>query len=588
MGPRRADAIPGHTRRMSVMLRHLTPHCYDSSDVRADSSAALCGTALVPVPTNSMLATVAPMLALGAVAQYRARQSDKKSDDRELSKLDEVAEEHGFDSERLRQMETWATGLISSNKLPGIVIAVARRGQLVFHEAYGDQSFRKDSILSIGGMATPLITAAFLSLVDEGLVGIDDPVAKFLPYFANFRAHKSGKTQATLKTDPLVSPITIKHLLTHTWGFPGAFYAQSGSAETRFLDDFAAAFHPRVGHDEDFERLVQVPLIGQPGHCYRDGIASSVIGHIICCITGRHLPEVLHERLLDPLGMVDTDWFVPAEKESRVPSMYNAAPWLTSRLWGNRLTGEHAGHTSWFGWVAKESQRCVPQVLPAEISDQTSMYSTATDQLLFHSMLMSGGLASSGARVLSQESVRLMTTDQIAGFGHGLGDANFNSHSNDKANSSGRMSPQFGCSTSGQGNGLGMQVVTRPVNSRLAGSRGTFSSWSFGGVECWSDPALELSTFVGTQLSPFWALPEMRQEIAGAVYGSLVSTSAAKHLSSGQAEQGGAMGNMMNIMMLLSMLGGGGMMGRPGATGVAGGGGAAAAEGAGGTDGGIF
>jgi hypothetical protein len=162
-----------------------------------------------------------------------------------------------------------------------------------------------------------------------------------------------------------------------------------------------------------------------------------------------------------------------------------------------------------------------------------------------------------------------MTTDQIAGFGHGMGDAKFNSHSNDRANSSGKMSPQFGCSASGQGNGLGMQVVTRPVNSRLAGSRGTFSSWSFGGVECWSDPALELSVFIGTQLYPFWALPEMRQEIAGTVYGSLVSTSAAKHLSTGQAEQGGgAMGNMMMMLpMVLPMLSGGGMMGMPGATG---------------------
>merc|ERR1712139_506591 len=157
----------------------------------------------------------------------------------------------------------------------------------------------------------------------------------------------------------------------------------------------------------------------------------SVIGNIICHITGRSLCDVVHERILDPLGMIDTDWFVPAEKQQRAPSMFHAAPWLTNRLWGNLLTGEHAGHTSWLGWVARERQRHIPEKLPEDVTDKTSMYSTATDQLQFHSMLLSGGLATSGARILSEESVRLMTTDQLGGLGHALADAKFNSHSSD-------------------------------------------------------------------------------------------------------------------------------------------------------------
>merc|ERR1719401_475353 len=146
-------------------------------------------------------------------------------------------------------------------------------------------------------------------------------------------------------------------------------------------------------------------------------------------------------------------------------------------------------------------------------------------------------------------------------MGCSLADMKFNTHMNDKANSSGMKSPIFGAKMEGQGMGLGLQIVTRPVKSRLAGSKGTFSSWGFCGVECWSDPALELSVFVGTQLDPFWALPEMRQEVAGAIYGSLVSTSAAKHVANAQGDaSGGAMGQMMNMMMMMSMLGGGGMM----------------------------
>merc|ERR1711972_606142 len=346
---------------------------------------------------------------------------------------------------------------------------------------------------------------------------------------------------------------------------PGKFYLHGGKADMRALDAMAAAMNPVVGNDADFDKLTEVPLISQPGTCYRDSIAPTVIAHIICKITGRPLPAVVSERILQPLEMVDTNWFVPAEKQSRVACNTEAAPWLTNRLWGNYFTGAHSGHTSWLGWVAKDSPQSVPDTCPQEITDQTRFYSTAVEQIRFHSMLLAGGLTSSGSRVLSEDSVRLMTTDQIQSLGHDLADVKFNSHAADKSNSSGAVSPQFGKKAEGQSLGFGLQVITRPVQSRLAGSRGTFSSWGFNGTECWTDPALELSVFVGTQLSPFWALPEMRQEIAGAVYGSLVSTSAAKHVTTGQGDtSGGAMGQMMNMMMMMSLLGGGGMMGMTG------------------------
>merc|ERR1719272_1694208 len=129
-------------------------------------------------------------------------------------------------------------------------------------------------------------------------------------------------------------------------------------------------------------------------------------------------------------------------------------------------------------------------------------------------MLLAGGVASSGARVLSLESVRLMTTDQLPAVGHngGLGDAKFNSHAKDGSGSGGMTAPQL-AESSGHGLGLGFQVVTRPSAARIAGARGSFSAWGYAGTECWSDPALELTVFVGTHLFPGWALPEVRQEV---------------------------------------------------------------------------
>merc|ERR1712070_971480 len=112
--------------------------------------------------------------------------------------------------------------------------------------------------MGIGSMATPMIVSVLLSLADEGLLSIDDPVEKFLPYFANFRVHRSGRSPDDFKTDPLATPITIRHLLTHTWGFPGKFYAQSSQADTRSLDAMAATLNPRIGNDADFQKLVEV------------------------------------------------------------------------------------------------------------------------------------------------------------------------------------------------------------------------------------------------------------------------------------------------------------------------------------------
>lgn len=124
--------------------------------------------------------------------------------------------------------------------------------------------------------------------------------------------------------------------------------------------------------------------------------------------------------------MTDTAWSVPAEHQHRVSALHTANPWVTNRLWGRKLTGEHSGHASWLGWVGKPERRTVPESDPTELSEETSIYSTALDQLTFQYMLMSGGMSTSGERVLSEASVSAMTTDQLD---QNLSDGDFNSHS---------------------------------------------------------------------------------------------------------------------------------------------------------------
>ena len=139
-------------------------------------------------------------------------------------------------------------------------------------------------------------------------------------------------------------------------------------------------------------------------------------------------------QILDPLHMVDTAWSVPAPNQHRVSALHTANPWVTNRLWGRRLTGEHSGHKSWLGWVGKPERRTVPESDPADISEDTSMFSTALDQLHFHQMLLAGGESADGVRVLSDASAAAMTTDQLS---QPLSTADFNSHANDKKGSSG-------------------------------------------------------------------------------------------------------------------------------------------------------
>ena len=339
-----------------------------------------------------------PLLAIGAFTMFQSRRN-KQDEDVELTAIEQVAEDQGFDTKRLRELETWATSNPRKNKLPGVVLAVKRKGELVYHEAFGNRSYNRDTIVSLQSMSMPIITAAFMSLVDEGLCSADDDVTKWVPAFANFRVYRSGTTAATLETDPMGITMKVSHILTNTWGFPGQFFHQSKRAEIRLLDGMAADVYPTIGNDEDFERLAEIPLIDQPGRQYRVGISASVMGHIITKVVasaaddhplkGKSLPEIVQSRIFDPLGMEDTQWYVPGPKQHRLAELYEASPRLTYRLWGHRLTGQHTGHNSWLGWVGTNVRRAVPEEAPAALTEETSMYTSALDQIAFQEMVTS-------------------------------------------------------------------------------------------------------------------------------------------------------------------------------------------------------
>lgn len=523
------------SHRLAVTVRHVE---------LADAKRVLTPVPTVNANVAQMMSSVAPLLMLGAMQMYMSKKADEP-ESAELTALERIAEESGFDVERLRLLESWAQSKIAAKQFPSVVVSVSRQGRLLMHEAYGETGGA--SLFAVRDMAGPIVAATLLSFVDDGQLSLDDAVAKYIPSLAGVRVHAQGHAE----------PMTLRHVLTDTAGFPSALPVRSADSDLRALDASAAAAGLCAGDEASFVDFVaKVQLIDQPGRRYRQtGLLEAVLGHVLCQFTGRPLEEVVRRRVLEPLGMVDTTW---SASGGRVVALSQAMPYLTSRLWGNALTGEHDGHKSWLGWVAKPS-----------LAEQCGLFSTALDLMKFHDMLLADGCSVSGARILSSENVRLMTTDQLPVFCQkGLADPVFNSHKQDVGGSGGLTAPQFGVDASGQGVGLGgMHIVTRSAKARLAGGRGTFSSCGYFGTEVWSDPTLHLTVFVGTQLFPTWALPDLRQEVAGCVYGALVPTSAAKYFVGGAAvdQNTGGMGGMMNMMMMIlpmmGGLGGGGGLG---------------------------
>jgi hypothetical protein len=185
---------------------------------------------------------ILPMVAMGAYFLFQQR-GKKAEEKKELSELERVAEDQGFDSERLAQLAEWvrpqhtrtnprsallrssrqppalharpdthrrwrrcvraqANKIIKKKQMPGVVLAVARKGKLVYHEAYGDRTFQRDSILSMQSMSSSIIAAALMTLVDEGLVSVEDDVTKYIPSFANFRVYRSVSERESVSLPP--------------------------------------------------------------------------------------------------------------------------------------------------------------------------------------------------------------------------------------------------------------------------------------------------------------------------------------------------------------------------------------------------
>ncbi|MBO1330887.1 serine hydrolase [Streptomyces sp. VRA16 Mangrove soil] len=281
---------------------------------------------------------------------------------------------------------------VTKGPVPGAVGLVARGDQVevaaVGHsDTEGTTPLARDSIFRIASMTKPITAAAVMTLVDEGRIALDAPIAHWLPELAspNVVRDPHGPVEDVV---PAARALTVEDLMTFRagWGFPSDFSLPVVQLMFTLLDPFA----PKTLPDPDtwLAALARIPLLHQPGEAWLYNACSDIQGVLIQRATGTSLPDFLAERIFEPLGMKDTGFEVPAAARDRFTHLYAPTP-----EGGARLVDTPDGQ--WTG-------------LPAFPSGAGGLVSTADDWWAFARMLLAGG-----GDVLSADAVRRMTTNHL-------------------------------------------------------------------------------------------------------------------------------------------------------------------------------
>lgn len=392
-------------------------------------------------------------------------------------------EDVGFSSERLARIGAVLKADIEAGRIPGAVIAIARRGKLVTLDAYGwsDKAagiaMTTDTIFNIASMTKPMTTVGALMLYEQGKILIDDPLSKYFPKFANMRVAVRDNGEPTAETVPANRPITIQDLLRHT---SGLIYGGRGTTLVHKMYPGGSADTVRDYDGPAFlDKLASLPLLYQPATVWDYGFGLDVMGLTIEKISGQSLGQYLQANLFTPLGMKDTGFAVSADKAARYAKPLPADP----------DTGK-------------------PQARSPELTQPIKFEcgggcaaSTAPDYLRFAMMLMNRGRAGE-ARLLGSKTVDYMLSDQLG--------------PNIK-NLVGNADP----TRADYGFGLGLAVRMTPGVVRMMGSVGQFSWPGASGTDWWVDPREELAV-VYLSAAPGPLRWHYRQKINALVYQAII------------------------------------------------------------------
>lgn len=382
-------------------------------------------------------------------------------------------EDVGFRSDGLQALSAELHSLVDAGKLAGVQTLVARKGKVVHFDTYGKAdistgaALEPDSIFRIASMTKPIAGVAMMQLYEKGLWAMDDPVAKFIPEFADLKVKNADGSLSAQ-----ASPMTMAQLMSHTAGFDvSSGYADAGLSDTNLQGMI--------------DKLSGLPLAAQPGTDWRYGPSVNIQGYIVEKLSGQPLDVYFNENIFGPLGMTDTGFWVPAEKASRVVTVH---------------TYNEAGQV-----IAAPPGRS-PTEVPTFLSASGGLLSTTSDYWRFSQALANGGELN-GAHILKPETVELMRVDVLA---------------------PGVMLDLYGPTQPGIGFGMDFAVVKDPGAAGSPQGVGTYYWGGAFGTWFWIDPTNDV-VFVGMIQNvggsiPGGGTPPMREISPRLTYAALVGS----------------------------------------------------------------
>ncbi|MFL5349954.1 MAG: serine hydrolase domain-containing protein [Hyalangium sp.] len=398
--------------------------------------------------------------------------------------------EAGLDARRLRRIDTHFRRYVDDGRLAGWQVMVSRHGKVAHLSSYGladkeaGRAVETDTIWRIYSMTKPVTSVAAMMLWEEGAFELSDPVSRWLPEFAQPRVYVGGPATKPV-TVPATEPIRVWHLLTHTAGLTYGFHRVHVTDEIHRLRGFEAGAPEGFDLAACVRAWAELPLTFQPGAEWNYSVATDVLGRLIEVISGQPLDAFFAERIFGPLGMRDTSFGCPEDKQGRLAALYAMSPGRTQP-----------------GRMDTPGKQVTP---PSWLSGGGGLVSTTRDYTRFTWMLLNGGELE-GVRLLSPRTVRYMTRNHLPG---GVDLATY-----------GR--PLFAETRyDGVGFGLGFGVVVNPVAYRTLSSTGEYHWGGMASTSFWVDPIEQMTVVFMTQLLPSSTYP-LRSQLRQLVYSALV------------------------------------------------------------------
>jgi CubicO group peptidase (beta-lactamase class C family) len=408
-----------------------------------------------------------------------------------VQQIEASPEDVGLSSAGMARLQRHIQAYVDAGKFPGAISMVQRRGKVVHFQTYGRRDLEAgtpvepETIFRIYSMTKPIVSVGLMTLYEEGRFQLDDPVAQYIPQFRGLKVLAGGTGDAPQVREP-AREMTIADLLRHTSGLVSQSDAVLGDAYTR-LGLLTSASSGTL--TEMIEKLGTLPLKCDPGSQFNYGISTDVVGYLCEVLSGQRLDAFLCERILSPLGMVDTGFAVADADVERFAACYRPGPAGEPRLVVEDRPDASSRYTQ-------------PRTY---LSGAGGMVSTASDYMRFCKMLANGGELD-GRRIIGPRTLAYMACNHLPG-GCDLA----------------QMSPASAGETSraGVGFGLGFACVLDPT---VLGGLSVPGEYYWGGAAStafWITPAEDLAVVFMTQVRPSSTYP-IRRELRAIIYASIV------------------------------------------------------------------